>query len=334
MEPLDLLETNAEALPDTLLGRIMALVGREHRRALTLTCKRWRRVFYNEPALWRSFRLASSELAATYWEEQDMPLTTDWYNQQLSVMHMVGRFAADCEVRGIGPLQLVAAETGHPWRLADVLLCLNPGVLRRLALCCELEPSSGSKYHLYGQQSLGAAAIRQLARLRQLEDLALDSWQLPHGTAAAISQLAHLQAVRLRTRQLPQHCLASLLSLTRLTRLELHTSMPLPPLQQLSRLTLLQHLELCQWNCVGTVMALPPISSLPNLTSYTFHHSRGPVQVEGGQVRQCSYTAAPKGGNGPELAIHFSVFLQPPASMQRLLDSLVPAGMQLARLEL
>ncbi|PRW39245.1 F-box LRR-repeat 7 [Chlorella sorokiniana] len=46
-----------EQLPDGLLGRVLSFVGRGAGPCLALVSRRWYRIVYSEPALWRAVKL-------------------------------------------------------------------------------------------------------------------------------------------------------------------------------------------------------------------------------------------------------------------------------------
>ncbi|PRW60130.1 F-box LRR-repeat 15-like isoform A [Chlorella sorokiniana] len=46
-----------DALPDGVLGDILAASGRPAGPAVTLVCRRWHRVYYEQPSIWRNLRL-------------------------------------------------------------------------------------------------------------------------------------------------------------------------------------------------------------------------------------------------------------------------------------
>ncbi|KAL4438671.1 hypothetical protein ABPG77_006275 [Micractinium sp. CCAP 211/92] len=50
-------QPNWDTLPDCLLGLILAAAGKDCWRAVTLTCKRWRRIYHLEPSLQPTFNL-------------------------------------------------------------------------------------------------------------------------------------------------------------------------------------------------------------------------------------------------------------------------------------
>lgn len=210
------------------------------RRQCQAVCRRWRRVWFGEPALWRLVRLQPAD---------------EGQAEQLAVVRRVGPLVESLHATSTGLMQqtelkalLDSLPAGRRQRLREVWLSAEPSRVR----------GSLDEWELPGYNPLPAAAVQRLGRLRALRALELDSWQLPHRTASVLCTLSQLTRLRLRARQLPPGCLPGAIDerLTQLRSLVLETAMPCSP-EGVAQLTALGALSLlvsrggpCAWGCL------------------------------------------------------------------------------------
>ncbi len=266
-----------EALPDPLLGRIFAAAGQEaglsaggwvevrrrrlpspprsthlcsfarlEQAAITLVSRRWHRVFYSEPDLWRSLELTAESLDAAYAEGK----ARQWFAARANLLRRVGRFVQhlshsealedfdddmlevdDSDEGQQVKLQQLAAASGSQWRLgSSVLAHLSPAALQSLSL---------------EWPTLVAAAAAALARLSSQTQLQIDCGdQQPRYLLASLASVPQLQCLELRSDvSLPEGLPTELQPLTQLTSLTCESDGSLPELSVLWPLTRLRNLK-------------------------------------------------------------------------------------------
>ena len=199
--------------------------------ALTLTCRRWRAVFYSEPAIWRRFTLHSRRLHELPAPKQQAALAG-----RMALLQRVAPLVSEAEIVARLGLRALVAVAAHA-RLEDFIRALPGPSLTSLTLCCPHEGAAAQQ----------AAVHMALVRLAALRQLVLECGQPPAGAPQALARLTHLHTLVLRASALSSALLASVARhLTALTELLLLVSSPsagLPDgLTALPALSLLQRL--------------------------------------------------------------------------------------------
>lgn len=196
---------------------------------LTLTCRRWRAVFYSEPAIWRCFTFHSRRLHELPAPQQQQALAA-----RMALLQRVAPMVAAAEVVALMGLPMHAAEAAHA-RLEDFVQALPGPSLTRLTLCC---PHEG----VAAQHAAVQAALAHLTALHQLE---IECGQLPSAAPWALARLLHLRTLVLRATAVSSALVASVAQhLTALTELQLHVVSRLAGLpDSLTTLTLLALLQ-------------------------------------------------------------------------------------------
>ena len=235
--------TTIDALPDALLGRVLALVGQEQgwvprpwrlcagrcltqlcrcralsstaslpacRPVLNLVSRRWQRVFYAEPGLWRHLRLGACSL-------KPPPARKQWFAAKRTLAQRVSSLVTQASV-----VWDADATSGFTGLAMDVLRLLQPGMLTGLALT-----RSDSSWPR--PQPLSDAAVRELPRFTGLTRLQLDGPLLPPSTAGALRQLPQLCSLACSAGSLPEARAAALVQLSVLRDLDLRCSELQPP---------------------------------------------------------------------------------------------------------
>lgn len=197
---------------------------------MVLTCKRWRRVFYSEPALWRTFTLKFSKLHRR--PEEEWPV---WLQKQAALVRRVAPVlqglhwdAAAQEEIGIN-----SAASFEENSVPAFLGYLQTSRLKQLKL--------------QGLDRIPEAAAMSLGRFTQLTELSLCSTRpLPPQMPRSLAQLGELRSLRFSGPAVPPALLNSILALSQLTMLDLWADIFPPPaaMDQLTRLAQLQDLGL------------------------------------------------------------------------------------------
>lgn len=194
--------------------------------AITLVSRRWHRIFYSEPELWRSLHLTARSLTAAAAAGQ----AQQWFASKSTLLHRVGGFVQHLVLAD--RRQTVGAGAGAQWasmqQLADqyggwhlsssVLAHLSPGALQSLRLHCEAvdEAAAAALQHFSGLLQLNlhcegdvpSCVAAALPSLPQLQHLELAGSTMPQGLPAALQQLPQLCE---QSRQLawPERCVPS-----------------------------------------------------------------------------------------------------------------------------
>ena len=277
------------------------------RPTVTLVCRKWRDVFWAEPSLWRSIRLAQPCRSSA--EEEAAGAA-----QQLQVLRRAARHVQAAEISAVhrSPQPAEAAT----WHAAELLLLLQPGTLRALALrhvatrsdapACLPEAALDAlprlatgltRLELAGSRLAGRPAAAALAQLRHLRQLSLHMGAVAGELLQAAAQLPALSRLELgsppaelparmpellgalmQLRQLaclgcgvlPAGTVAALAELPLLEEIDLAMSLPREELPQLARLPALRRLELCERRWGTGSLALPPPAAFPALQRYRF----------------------------------------------------------------
>jgi hypothetical protein len=246
-------------------------------------CKRWERLFYAEPALWRRFllRLANPALPST-----TRASPSPWGQWGAAKHRQLERVAGLVEVFEAGPRRIdfgsSQAAMGRSGRsLEQYLSLLHPEVLTELVLWWEL------------------AQLPELLRFPRLTRLLLHAgYGLPSGAAAVLLGMPQLRALALHVQEVSGDEMAAVLGLSQLTQLSLLVHAPLtagynyesdsmdgsqgesPSLMQLTRLAQLRQLSINHRPAVYGIeheeftfeeygeVPLPPPSSFAALESY------------------------------------------------------------------
>jgi hypothetical protein len=299
-----------DALPDVVLGYVLALAGHEHRRvshnpsraparalhsalscticacergspamlrparevpgrrplrrrAVTSVCRRWRRVYWGEPSLWRGYRAGLPREAAGWYPSPNEgsltgqlaalwrslagpahpPPAAAWLDTHARVLRRIGRHLASVEL---------LLDTGHP----AVPTACTPAFVELLGTVRDAAPA--------------------------LAHLKLAAYALPAAASDVLSTLSGLRSLHLELRSLSSANLDSLVPLAgSLTSLVLYANACLAPkgLQPLAALTRLQQLELASSQ---RRPLLPAPAALPYLRRYAFSSYSGSLEVGGG----------------------------------------------------
>lgn len=282
--------TTIDALPDQLLGAIVAIVGRERGDAMPLVSKRWNRVYFQQPSLWRKLTI--------HWNSNAYALRVParlqqylWYLRRRT--QRVGGLVAHLKICSGGPD--FPDDDTEP--LGQLLEFFQPDTLQ--SLVCQSLPLPV------------AQALPRLTHLTHLhlgegnEIMLLDAQEA--SAAAAISHLTHLSVLRCSTLDVPAALVASILRLTQLTQLELvgafTATPPLPPVQQLALLVDLPRLRRLELGCVlmplydegeygdpAFDVHIPALAGFPALQSFhLWREDQGFNSVAGARVRECRH---------------------------------------------
>lgn len=190
------------------------------RRSVVLVSRRWNRVLYSTPSIWRSFSLGQPP---SYSEQQ---------NGQWQVVQ----------------LQQWPEERQRDWlsiklqqlrRVAPVVRHLHVEFHLDTALAVEVLPSllrsaAGSQLITlcaWGlNEPVSPAAMQALASLAQLQKVELghEGFDLPSNCGWALAQLPQLDMLDLTAQQFSGELLAAIAGMTLLEELQLESSAPLP----------------------------------------------------------------------------------------------------------
>ncbi|KAL4422885.1 hypothetical protein ABPG75_009082 [Micractinium tetrahymenae] len=282
-------QASIAALPDPLLGTILGLVGASEGASLTLVNKRFHRLFYSEPTLWRALTLAPGPapvVAAWLASKHALLRRVAGLVSQLTVLdHEVDDESAGADAT-VGAWQLAGEGPGALPLAAFFDLLPRPEALRTLALGCN--------------SPLDAAALHQALRFPRLQDLSLTAIMLPHETPSILARLpvAHLRRLTCRSLFLPEGIVEAIAQqLTGLTSLDLRSFTALPgDLQALTRLVSLRQLTLWEKNDGGDFaeddrqdMCPPEPASLPALESFEYSCGQRRLQLAGMLLLRCSF---------------------------------------------
>ncbi|KAL4446663.1 hypothetical protein ABPG77_007907 [Micractinium sp. CCAP 211/92] len=331
----------ANTLPETLLGHIFGLCGREHAPAISLVCRLWWHAVLAEPALWSAQHLGPGSLLK-------LPLH-DQLERLASRQRLLAATAAvttSLELLAAGAICSVppprGAATGS--QLAALLRALRRAPLVDLTLACGEKQVYGSERKfsdvlhtldfLRRLPCLPAAAVRVLPHFDQLTALSMQSWQLPACTAAVLLKLPQLLNLHLAARQLPASIVDSLKQLTALTSLELQVVVALPSLQQLQGHPCLQRLHLACYMEQLSVEPLPPVSAFPAVRKIAAACNHCSFSNQGRVPRLEVADAAPivwckcavLEGRGASIHLFLAPALRHPGALQHLLAALMPGG--------
>ncbi|PRW33508.1 Adenylate cyclase [Chlorella sorokiniana] len=343
-----------DALPNALLGLVLALAGREAGPSTALVSKRWNQLVFAEQALWREVVLSDDSLAALAEPEQQ----ERWFACKLRLLQRVGSLVHVFRVQEDHG-QLVFRQQPAPggWQLAQLLQLLSPSHLQALIVNCrwplfpevaafleqpgndaeQLAPQLASELqHFTAVQFLslhGAAfeaeAVQAIAAMQQLRSLILGpALGMPDCLPAVLQELpATLEFLRLSGPRLPPGTMAAVLRHTSLDDLELACYQE--ALEDPQPLTALRRMTQLQLTCGGdAAVVLPlPCQFAAGLAKY-------------GMVREDPWLGAEGGGEFSPLEVagallERAVFsdqqldierLVALPSLPRLLEALLPAG--------
>lgn len=283
-----------------------SLASSVRRAACASVCKRWQAAALAEPALWRSLTLTPGALPALATLEEQQ----QWLAAKRRLLQRVAALVTHVAVCSAGQIRSQPAPRGAATgcQLAALLRQLQPGVLQGLALnwapvpighpaCTEAIPFSAPQ--------VPAAAVRLLPRFTHgLTALHLESWQLPHAAATAIPQLTGLLELVVVGRSIAASLADGIAaSLHALTSLKLTSSVPLPPLQQLTSLSRLVSLQLTGYDERASEQPLPAPAQFSSLARYKYaswhchlETQEGllpVVEVQGGRARSSQLSQVP-----------------------------------------
>ncbi|PRW33613.1 p53-induced death domain-containing 1 isoform X1 [Chlorella sorokiniana] len=288
-----------DALPDALLGRVLALAGRQAGSATALVSKRWNRLVFSEPALWLELTVSDASLAAL----ADPAQQERWFACKLRLLERVGQHVSLFQVRDQRRL-LAFRQPPLPgtWRLEQLLQLLHPDSLLSLIVNCSL-PEFPEVAALLAQSdeeldqlvprlapqlrrftnvqilslhctAVEAEAVQAMCGMRRLNSLILGSaLGLPDCLPAVLQQLpSSLQLLRLSGPGLPPGTVATLLRHSSLQYLEIDCFTQAiedpQPLTALGRLTELQ------LHCGGSEQVLlPSPCRFASLAQYSMGHT-------------------------------------------------------------
>lgn len=227
------------------------------RPSVTLVSHAWRNAFFSEPALWSSFRLVFPSSILNQPAEQHPALRTAWLAARLQLLRLVAPHLTALEIRSIDGLEEMAANISTAAPVAHIFELLNPASLERLEL-----------------GGWTAMPPRLLARFPALRSLGLQEygcdrrWNWPPPVLEALCSMRQLTELTLVMWGPQPQLLAAIADcLPQLQRLSASSRHPLPHAERLTRLTALQHLELCEvFSYEG--MRPPAPAQLPSLQTY------------------------------------------------------------------
>lgn len=244
---------------------------------MTLVSKRWRRCFYSEPALWRSFELCATRPSSLLRLKQAQQPA--WFAARYALLqrtaHWVetatfGRAASPSGAQACSLQQALDRESAvDGWQLADFVALLPPGTLTCLR---------------FRSVTVPAIVLRLLPRFSSLAALEIYTAHLPEAAGAVLGQLAHLADLYVKAAGgIPADVFGSLPRLTWLTSLYISSSTPFAcdDLSSLSHLTALQSLNLTsasgsrsiaqadQPGQQAPVLQLPRWAAFPSLRRYS-----------------------------------------------------------------
>lgn len=227
------------------------------RRQLSRVSKRWRRIVFAEPSLWRELSVRTDQ----QWQQSAQP--------QLALLQRHAPHVVSFTWRQYYmPVQ--------PW-LPAFLAALRPSQLTQLTLSVEDLPQAAlSTVQQLRLTSLRLCSVLQAAAVLShhpgLTSLALVD--VPQ-TAATLQQApTGLRSLHVDAEDMSDEAVQCLLRLTGLTELSLAAEfwVPLQPLQQLTQLSQLRTLQL--WNTGGLRRVLAPEPSrVPHLERFDFQIS-------------------------------------------------------------
>ncbi|PRW59286.1 MYND finger domain-containing isoform B [Chlorella sorokiniana] len=315
-----------DCLDDHLLGLILRhLPARKHGARVALVCTRWRRVYLEEPHIWRSLWLGPGALVSRGASFQQ------WVAGKLRLLQLVGRHVEQASLDDTWAFMRRradgAAADGWIDRLVNSV---------RLPALCQLA--------LYVDQPtmLQPAAVRgELASLRGLTKLTMAAKWLPSSMAAAISRLSALQDLECRARRLPLSLPAAISRLP-LTRLSLDCKRPLLPTQPLSGLQQLRSLTLRSL-AAGQPLPEPVFLQYPHLTHFRAAGSSfsgfdsSNFTIAGARLERCLLACTRQAGSPGAERLQASITikaLRELRSLPRLLDALLLPGVQLTSMSI
>lgn len=218
---------------------------------MTSVSRRWRRLFFSHPPLWRSFELRcpGAELSPAQ--------RAEWAAAKHRLLQRVGPLVRTFDAYGVDPLQLGGSTR---LQLPDFVHCLGPEALESVT------------YTPTGP--LIESMLAALLRFPRLRSLSMKSMQhLPPNATWVLHQLGALVELASTVGSLPADALQALPS--GLTYLHLHTLYePLPDCRQLERLTRLRSLFLCEWAASPMGMLLPSAAAFPDRIQASFGSPR------------------------------------------------------------
>lgn len=314
-------ESPISALPEAILGHVLALAGVGAGSHVTLVCKAWRHAFYAEPALWSRL-----DLSHDVWQLPAGERRLCLQNRQRLLCRVAPR------VRRL--LIKLDAWAVFGWSLPGLLERLPPGQLTAL-----------HAIHWGSHDGEALAGLSdQLRRFSYLTSLELsgECIDLPAG-------LTQLRSLRVHTHTCQLSTVAAILQATQLTWLAIEAASPIPLAHQLSRLSRLAHLHLSEVEqesyAAEPAGSGPPAPSFPvpstlaALRSFDYHRAPmwGSLKFEGGRLHSChfgqpaddTHSDRKLGRNTLSLASPLGV-----VDLDTLIASLLPAGMPLERISL
>ncbi|KAL4433758.1 hypothetical protein ABPG75_000199 [Micractinium tetrahymenae] len=304
-------ETTIDALPDALLGLILAKTNKESWRAAAATSRRWNKVVHEDAPIPRAWSLAS------FHEKSGLP-PAEAAAGRIALLQRVGRHMEAAYIDTFGSRQLLLQRCLQQggWQLADVLGMLGPAALRSLQLSW--------------QPSLPSAAVHALGTFSRLTWLTLQSSQLQ--AADAVRQLSQLVYLKAAAQSIPAALVEAIGSLPRLDTLELSARQALEPgaEEPLARLTTLRQLECLELHEEGRSSGTlqPPQTALfPNLRGFRFsscgEQNDGRLQVCGSIMQTFEFEDSRPTESGKYMFLSDLPALE---ELQPLLEAALPAG--------
>ncbi|PRW39140.1 kinase domain [Chlorella sorokiniana] len=324
--------TSIASLPDSVLGRIFAVVGRRAGNSITRVSHRWHRIFFSEPALWHQLALTADSLEHAC----DKRKAGQWFSCKAALLRRVGGF-----VQGLRYAELLkheeqedpqdfidftmlgeAAEhywaTGG-WQLSrSVLAHLSPGTLQSLRLVLE---------------GADAAAMKALRRFSSLTELSVKCLcDMDRCVTAVLPSLPQLQRLELIGRSLPAGLPAALRHLSNLTSLGCCSKEQLPGLSAVLALSTLRTLDAWaeeRWDGTLQPDVQQMLARLPHLTSWAFESEnkedvRGILQVGSALLLDCCASGYNR-ANGTVDKLQLGL-IHEMQSLQQLVAGLLPAS--------
>ncbi|PRW45516.1 small GTP-binding [Chlorella sorokiniana] len=186
-----------EHLPDSLLGTVLACLGKDRAAAALLVSKRWHRVFLSDPALWRQFSIG-----------HPAPVL------QLALLQRVGGLVSSLSIDNTVEQQAEVVACLQPARLQDLLLWhAEPQLVAALPRFSNLTLLCIGTI----EDDMPAGMDVALLALPHLRNLSLTNSSIAETVAAAVATCAQLTQLWLRTDRFEQP--RALRQLTRLCQL-------------------------------------------------------------------------------------------------------------------
>ncbi|KAL4424151.1 hypothetical protein ABPG75_001452 [Micractinium tetrahymenae] len=283
LQPADAaLDTTIDALPDELLGLVLAATGSEAWPAAALTSRRWHRVLFDEAPIAWEWGLGSPLVLPN---DEVEPDSKAFVQGKMGVLERVG-----ARVHSVYIFEPESWLPGllrvHGLELAAAFALLNPAVLRSL--------------HLEWEVPLRSAAAQLLGSFTQLTSLSLRADEQgvgqPAQAAEALRRLSSLERFSLRMAVVPAAILEATCTLPKLRSLSLEAyeflqSGDAAALLCLTALQELSDLTVGECGRRGGALQPPPTALFPHLRRLNYSSpgwiEQGCLEVGGFILHSC-----------------------------------------------